>query len=217
MFFRNIRLVSHAKRANLSRHDFDSSSMSRLIRECNALLQNNSIPFDCTATPAGTPVCCIGQCCFVTRRKKEFWENWYFWFVVVLMSLLLMTSLFSYLAGSCKKKRHNLIRIHHVLPPSADQHSTSVSVISDADGIIQPRLSYITKSRYQDQNASHTALDKQNSVDDFIKPLSPAYPPIQPVTIVRGNVPPMGFRQTSNYTELVLPPGFVDTGPAFKT
>lgn len=47
-------------------------------------------------------------------------------------------------------------------------------------------------------------------VEDFTGPLSPPYPPVQQVTIVRGSAPPLGFRQTNHYTELVLPPGFVD-------
>ena len=49
------------------------------------------------------------------------------------------------------------------------------------------------------------------NVEDFAGPLDPPYPAVQPVTIVRGNVPPQGFRQTTSYTELVLPPGYVDT------
>jgi len=48
-------------------------------------------------------------------------------------------------------------------------------------------------------------------VEDFAGPLDPPYPAIQPVTIVKGNVPPQGFRQTTSYTELVLPPGYIDT------
>lgn len=48
-------------------------------------------------------------------------------------------------------------------------------------------------------------------VEDIAGPLSPPYPPIQQVTIVRGSAPPLGFRQTNHYTELVLPPGYVDT------
>lgn len=48
-------------------------------------------------------------------------------------------------------------------------------------------------------------------VEDVAGPLSPPYPPVQQVTIVRGSAPPLGFRQTSSYTELVLPPGYVDT------
>ena len=42
-------------------------------------------------------------------------------------------------------------------------------------------------------------------------PLSPPYTPIKPVTIIRGSAPPMGYRQTSTYTELVLPPGYIQT------
>lgn len=49
------------------------------------------------------------------------------------------------------------------------------------------------------------------NVEDFAGPLDPPYPAVQPVTIVRGSVPPQGFRQTTSYTELVLPPGYVDT------
>jgi len=49
------------------------------------------------------------------------------------------------------------------------------------------------------------------NVEDFAGPLDPPYPAVQPVTIVRGSIPPQGFRQTTSYTELVLPPGYVDT------
>lgn len=42
-------------------------------------------------------------------------------------------------------------------------------------------------------------------------PLSPPYTPIRPVTIIRGSAPPLGYRQTSTYTELVLPPGYIQT------
>lgn len=47
-------------------------------------------------------------------------------------------------------------------------------------------------------------------------PLEPAYPPMQPVTIVRGTPPEGGFRQTDTYTELALPPGYVDPQPGHK-
>lgn len=56
-----------------------------------------------------------------------------------------------------------------------------------------------------------------DDMEDVAGPLEPAYPPMQPVTIVRGTLPEGGFRRTDAYTELALPPGcFVDPRPSRK-
>ncbi|RZF32412.1 hypothetical protein LSTR_LSTR001876 [Laodelphax striatellus] len=183
--------------------------MARPSYMCNLLLKNITLPPDCQTA---STVCCVGQCCFVNRHRKEVWENWYFWFVVILICLLVVTSFISYLAGSCKRKRHRLIRIRHT---SRSAGSAPAAAVCGPEGIIQPHLLYNKKPRQH-----HTAFISNNpedlKVEDVTGPLSPPYPPVQQVTIVRGSAPPLGFRQTSTYTELVLPPGYVDTDPHSK-
>ena len=60
----------------------------------------------------------------------------------------------------------------------------------------------------------------EGPVEDVAGPLEPAYPPMQPVAIVRGrgslSLAPGHYRQTDTYTELVLPPGYVDPQPSHK-
>ncbi|XP_075237284.1 uncharacterized protein LOC142333723 isoform X2 [Lycorma delicatula] len=129
-------------------------------------------------------------------------------FAMVLVCLLIVTSFISYLAGSCKRKRHRLIRIRNT---SRSAGSAPTVAVCGPEGIIQPHLLY-NKKHNQNHHTAFISHDMEElKVEDVAGPLSPPYPPVQQVTIVRGSAPPLGFRQTSTYTELVLPPGYVDT------
>ncbi|XP_054285455.1 uncharacterized protein LOC129002001 [Macrosteles quadrilineatus] len=176
--------------------------------ECSLLIHNLTKNPECHKFNG---LCCYGSCCIVARHQKDLWTNWYFWLVVMLVGLLVFMSFASYVAGSCKRRRHNLIRIRNA---SCSATAASASLASgygetDPEGIIQPHLSYNKKNSHR--ATAIIANPGDLMVEDLTGPLSPPYPPVQQVTIVRGSAPPLGFRQTNHYTELVLPPGFVDT------
>ncbi|XP_068086665.1 uncharacterized protein [Anabrus simplex] len=158
----------------------------------------------CNAT-----ICCTGICCFINRHQRELWETWYFWFGVVLIFLFVLTSAFSYMVTSCKRKQQNLIRIRNITTPGAP----SITTISGPGGIIQPQVNYKGQLGMQ---ATAFIGSPEMYLEDYASPLDAPYPPVQPVTIVRGTVPPQGYRQTNQYTELVLPPGYVDTESRVK-
>ncbi|XP_069685873.1 uncharacterized protein [Periplaneta americana] len=179
--------------------------MARFVYECSNYYRNLTIPLHC---PSEYQYCCNAQCCIINRHHKELWETWYFWFGVVIICLFVLTSAFSYLLGSCKRKQQNLIRIRNVSTPAT---IPVISTVSGPGGIIQPMIQYKKKPHRKSMQATAFITNSDLRVEDFAGPLDPPYPAIQPVTIVRGNVPPQGFRQTTSYTELVLPPGYVDT------
>ncbi|XP_034255810.1 uncharacterized protein LOC117653908 [Thrips palmi] len=123
--------------------------------------------------------------------------------------------------------------------------SAPVTAVTGPDGLIQPYvvggLPAEVEARYKTQGpqGTETAIFRRHSRNDSLGPstgsadgedddvddadlgdvagpLEPAYPPMQPVTIVRGTLPEGGFRRTDTYTELVLPPGYVDPRPSHK-
>ncbi|KAG8291822.1 uncharacterized protein LOC124366457 [Homalodisca vitripennis] len=180
--------------------------MAKNYLECRLLIRNLTNNPECQKFNG---LCCYGSCCIVARHQRELWENWYFWFIVALVAFLVITSFVSYVAGSCKRKRHHLIRIRNTSSSAASASLSHSGLELDPGGIIQPHLAYNKKSTTR--ATAIIANPGDLMVEDFTGPLSPPYPPVQQVTIVRGSAPPLGFRQTNHYTELVLPPGFVDT------
>ncbi|KAJ1525468.1 hypothetical protein ONE63_010278 [Megalurothrips usitatus] len=88
-----------------------------------------------------------------------------------------------------------------------------------------PTATAIFRGRADSAEGGSGSLDQDGDVDegdegddgeDVAGPLEPAYPPMQPVTIVRGPLPEGGYRHTETFTELVLPPGYVDPQPSHK-
>ncbi|KAI5751346.1 hypothetical protein M8J77_006584 [Diaphorina citri] len=180
--------------------------MARHFHECKTLLQNISLTIECPVPPrGGATLCCLGQCCFVNRSRREVWENWFFWFALFILVLLILSSLLSIITSTCKKRHQNLIRIGHATFPQ----SSPVGSMAGPGGIIQPHVTY-NKTREQQLAHGQFIPNEFLKVEDLAGPLAPPYPPIEPISVVRGTAPPMGYRQTPNYTELVLPPGFTD-------
>ncbi|XP_065200747.1 uncharacterized protein LOC135831858 [Planococcus citri] len=204
--------------------------MAKYLPECREVFRNSSIPHNCLYNNAGeTIVCCFKDfkdCCIAGSKKKEFWQNWYFWIALILFVLLILITFISYLNGVFKRKHHNLIRVRHL---SARQSSSQpvITAISGSDGIIQPSVRYNVDLMKNQNNPSSNdnpskCEDRKFSINGekhLADPLSPPYTPIKPVTIIRGSAPPLGYRQTSTYTELVLPPGYIQTrnSAALKT
>jgi hypothetical protein len=60
-------------------------------------------------------------------------------FGVVIIFLFVMTSAFSYVIGSCKRKQQNLIRIRNISTPAG---IPVISTVSGPGGIIQPKVNY---------------------------------------------------------------------------
>ncbi|XP_063232480.1 uncharacterized protein LOC134536617 [Bacillus rossius redtenbacheri] len=178
--------------------------MGYVIIECDQyqFIYNSSLPVQCRFNRD----CCFGNCCIVNKDHRELWETWYFWFGVTLIFLFVLTSAASFLLTSCKRKQHNLIRIHNLTSPPG---APAISAVSGPGGIIQPH--FAQKGALQEPVRATAFIGTSDLlVEDFAGPLEPPYPAMQPVTIVRGSAPPEGFRQTTTYTELVLPPGYVD-------
>ncbi|KAK3921325.1 Glucose-6-phosphate isomerase [Frankliniella fusca] len=118
--------------------------------------------------------------------------------------------------------------------------AATVTAVTGPDGLIQPYveggLPAEVAARYKTQGPQGTATvifrgpdslgaetegEAEADVDGVATeavagPLEPAYPPIQPVTIVHGPLPEGGYRQTETYTELVLPPAYMDAHPSHK-
>ncbi|KAL1463126.1 hypothetical protein WDU94_014910 [Cyamophila willieti] len=182
--------------------------MARQFHECRTLLQNTSLTVECPVPPrGGATLCCLGQCCFVNRSRREVWENWFFWFALFILLVLILSSILSIISNICKKRHQNLIRIGHATFPQ----SSPVGSMSGPGGIIQPHVLYNDpKTRGIPHGRGQFTPNECLKVEDLAGPLAPPYPPIEPISVVRGTAPPLGYRQTQNYTELVLPPGFTD-------
>ncbi|XP_046994985.1 uncharacterized protein LOC124606920 isoform X1 [Schistocerca americana] len=185
--------------------------MAQTVYDCRAIELVAKVVIS-TKCSTDIPYCCNNtyRCCVYNRRHEELWETWYFWLGITLIALFVLTSALSYAVAYFKRKQQNLIRIHNVATPS----SPPISTVSGPGGIIQPKIDYSSKGSHLRATAFITSTDLY--LEDFAGPLDPPYPAIQPITVVRGSVPPQGFRHTQHYTELVLPPGYVDTDYHFK-
>lgn len=82
-------------------------------------------------------------CLLVTKYLRSHTETnisvFCFRFGAIVILLFVLTSAFSYVIGSCKRRQQNLIRIRNI---STRASVPVISTISGPGGIIQPRVNY---------------------------------------------------------------------------
>ncbi|KAK6619809.1 hypothetical protein RUM44_006208 [Polyplax serrata] len=132
------------------------------------------------------------------------------WFSLGFLVLVVLTSVIVYLVTACKIKQQNLIRIRNS-SGNLYEHN-AISTVSGPGGIIQPDVRKLTNNTIP-SDTTIVPIDGSSAHDSriraYAKPLIPPYPPIEPVTIVKGLAPTEGYRQTDSYTDIVVPPGFI--------
>lgn len=95
-------------------------------------------------------------------------KKFYFRFGVILLCVFIITSLLSYGLGTCKRRKHHLVRINNTVPQSA-----TISTIFGPGGIIQPLVNLKNSPIQQEGETKVTAYigrcDKKINLSEKIK------------------------------------------------